>query len=127
MAENRMFTAEFRISIAERILKGESASVLSAELQIRRSILNRWRDRYRREGAEGLSRGAGRPPGARGTPKVEQTSGKTSAETLGRVAELERRLGQLALENDFLRRAFKRAKAARSTNSAPGEAPCTEK
>jgi hypothetical protein len=43
------------------------------------------------------------------------------------VAELERRLGQMALENDFLRRAFKRVKEARSKNSAPGEVRCTEK
>jgi hypothetical protein len=31
----------------------------------------------------------------------------------------------MALENDFLRRAFKRVKEARSKNSAPGEARCT--
>jgi hypothetical protein len=33
----------------------------------------------------------------------------------------------MALENDFLKRAFKRVKEARSKNSAPGEARCTEK
>jgi cell division protein FtsB len=50
---------------------------------------------------------------------------QTAAER--RIAELERKLGQLALENDFLERAFKRVKEARSKNSAPGGAPFTEK
>jgi hypothetical protein len=50
-----------------------------------------------------------------------------SASSEQRIAELERRLGRLALENDFLRRAFKRVKEARLKNSAPGEARCTEK
>jgi hypothetical protein len=44
-----------------------------------------------------------------------------------KIAELERRLGRMALENDFLKRAFKRVKEARSKNSAPGGARCTEK
>ena len=44
-----------------------------------------------------------------------------------RIAELERRLGRLAMENDFLARAFKRVKEARSKNNVTGEARCTEK
>jgi hypothetical protein len=44
-----------------------------------------------------------------------------------RIAELERRIGRLSMENDFLARAFKRVKEARSKNSASGEARCTEK
>jgi hypothetical protein len=51
--------------------------------------------------------------------------GTTAADR--RIAELERRIGRLAMENDFLARAFKRVKEARSKNSAPGEARCTEK
>ena len=125
MAENRVFRPEFRVLVAERLLNGESASALSSELQIKRSVLYRWRDRYRKEGAEGLNRPRGRPAGtvsrSVGAPKPVKAAGDN------KIAELERRLGQLALENDFLRRAFKRVKEARSKNNAPGEAPCTEK
>jgi len=52
---------------------------------------------------------------------------KPSTKADERIVELERRLGRMALENDFLRRAFKRVKEARSKNNAPGEARCTEK
>ena len=125
MAAARVFKEEFRIRVAERILNGESVSALSNELKIKRSVLYRWRDGYRERGAAGLSRRRGRPPGRISSTVSKVGSDATAAER--KIAELERRLGRLGLENDFLRRAFKRVEAARSNNTAPGEARCTEK
>ena len=48
MAGARVFRVEFRIAVARRILNGESVSALSNELKIKRSVLYRWRDAYRR-------------------------------------------------------------------------------
>jgi len=127
MAESRVFTAEFRVTAAERLLNGESGSALSRELQIKRSVLYRWRDRYRKEGAEGLNRPRGRPPGSVARPGGAKKPATPPGAADAKIADLERRLGQLALENDFLRRAFKRVKEARSQNNAPGEARCTGK
>lgn len=131
MAGSRVFTAEFRVSLAERMLNGESATTLSNEFQIKRSVLYRWRDRYRKEGVEGLKRPRGRPLGAGSHARAAQRSAPLPTQVAesgnGRVAELERRLGRLALENDFLRRAFTRVKEARSKNNAPGDARCTGK
>src|ERR1700684_4267382 len=62
MAANRVFTSQFRQSIVERVLKGQSVGVLSQELNIGRSVLYRWCDSYRREGVAGIERGTGRPP-----------------------------------------------------------------
>ena len=124
MAAARVFRVEFRIAVARRILNGESVSALSNELKIKRSVLYRWRDAYREQGAAGLNRAIGRPPGGtKATPKAG--SGPAAADQ--RIAELEQRLGKMALENDFLRRAFRRVKEARSKSNAPGEARCTEK
>jgi transposase len=125
MAAARVFTVEFRVAVAERILNGESVSALSNELKIKRSVLYRWRDWYREQGVAGLSRRKGRPP-RNPVIAVSQPSVHAAAADQ-RVAELERRLGRLALENDFLRRAFKRVKEARSKNNAAGETRCTEK
>jgi transposase len=102
MAAARVFKAEFRVSIAQRRLDGESVSGLSSKYKIKRSILYRWRDLLRDQGAAGFSRPRGRPPG-----KSSKAVAVTSTDADQRVAELERRLGRLALENDFLRRAFK--------------------
>ena len=77
MAANRVFTSQFRQSIVQRVLKGQSVGVLS--------------------------------------------------QARCKIAELERRLGRMTLENDFLKRAFKRVKEAHSKSNAPGDVRCTEK
>ena len=120
----RIFSVEFRSAIARRILNGESVQALSTEFKIKRSVLYRWRDAYRLSGTDGFKKSRGRPPGS-ATAAVKAKPGLTAAD--GRIAELERRLGRLAMENDFLARAFKRVKEARSKNSASGEPRCTEK
>ena len=122
MAAARVFKVEFRIAVAQRILNGESVSSLSNQYKIKRSVLYRWRDLYRDKGKAGFGRPRGPRPGAT-AQRVSEPS--TSADE--RIVELERRLGRMAMENDFLRRAFKRVKEARSKNNAPGETRCTEK
>ena len=119
----RVFSVEFRSAIAQRILNGESVLALATEFKIKRSILYRWRDAYRLAGKDGFRKTRGRPRGS--TTQVKTKPGMTGADR--RIAELERRIGRLSMENDFLARAFKRVKEARSNNSASGEARCTEK
>jgi transposase-like protein len=119
----RVFSVEFRSAIAQRILNGESVLALATEFKIKRSILYRWRDAYRLAGKDGFRKTRGRPRGS--TTQVKIKPGMTAADR--RIAELERRIGPLSMENDFLARAFKRVKEARSKNSASGEARCTEK
>ena len=119
----RVFSVEFRSAIAQRILNGESVLALATEFKIKRSILYRWRDAYRLAGKDAFRKTRGRPRGS--TTQVKTKPGMTGADR--RIAELERRIGRLSMENDFLARAFKRVKEARSNNSASGEARCTEK
>lgn len=95
MAGARVFRVEFRIAIARRILNGESASALSKELKIKRSVLYRWRDAYRDQGVVGLSLSKGRPPGATTKAISEPNAGAVAADQ--KIAELERRLGRMAL------------------------------
>ncbi len=59
MGAARVFTPEFRVSVAIRLLNGESVSAVNNELKIKRSVLYRWRDAYRKEGADGLNRPQG--------------------------------------------------------------------
>ena len=122
MAAARVFKVEFRIAVAQRILNGESVSSLSSQYKIKRSVLYRRRDSYREKGRAGFGQPRGPRPGAK---RNDMANPSTTADE--RIVELERRLGRMALENDFLRRAFKRVKEARSKNNAPGEARCTEK
>lgn len=126
-AANRVFTPQFRLATVKRVLKGEKVTTLCQELKIGRSALYRWCDSYRREGIAGIERGTGRP--IRGMNQAAVPKRTVDSEEIARykIAELERRLGRMTLENDFLKRAFKRVKDAHSKSSMPGGAPCTEK
>jgi len=117
----RVFSPEFKEErVAQRILNGESVSALYNEFQSKRSVLYRWRDAYRQEGAAGLQRRIGRPPGAPNRPRTAQAPASPQETAAGRVAELERKVGQQALDIDFLRRAFKRVKDPRRKSTEAG-------
>ena len=99
--EAREHSIEVKEQAARRLLAGESGTALSRELDIRRSVLYRWRDAYRAEGRAGLSRPRGRPgPGQAPPPKPAHDPRER------RIAELERLLGRKSAEIDFLKQAF---------------------
>ena len=123
--KNREFSPEFRIAVAQRIVAGESVTKLHVEHQIKRSVLYRWRDAYRKEGAAGLQRAIGRPPGV---PNVAPKPRATEEERLRQqVAELERKVGQQALHLDFFKRAFKRVKESSQSSGSTGAAASTKR
>jgi transposase len=122
---NRVFSREFRVQVAQRILQGESVSKLHHELEIQRSMLYRWRDGYRKEGAAGLDRKVGRPAGVR---KPAPKFGVSEEESLRQqIAALERKVGQQALQLDFFKRAFKRVKASNQASGSAGETASTRR
>lgn len=122
--KSRVFDGEFKQSVVQRIFNGESVSALHHELQIKRSVLYRWCDAFRADGAAGLQRPVGRPPGVPNPPRPSVSPEQAAAL---RVAELERKVGQQALDIDFLRRAFKRVRESRRRNTAYGATASTER
>jgi transposase len=120
--KNRVFDSDFKEKVATRILNGERVTSLHHELGIKRSVLYRWRDAYRKEGRAAFQRSVGRPPGTPRRPKAAETPEGAAAQ---RIAELERKIGQQALDIDFLQRAFKRVNESRRTSSEAGGAAST--
>jgi transposase-like protein len=114
----RTFSLEFKRKVVERIAGGETIAALSAELGIRRQVIYRWRDALR-DG--GTPRPRGRPSKAailaRGLAAEEQSE---LAAARRRVAELERKVGQQALELDFFQQALRRIEASRPSSNGPG-------
>ena len=104
--ENRRHSAEFKIEIAERMLAGENVAALSEQHSLPRSMMYRWRDAYGKEGAAGLQRPVGRPPG--GLARTPRRGESTEEKLRRRNAQLERMLGQKTVEVEFLRAVFKR-------------------
>ena len=137
LGKNRVFSSDFRVGIARRIVNGESVTAIHHALGIKQSVLYRWRDAYLKDGEEGLRRSAGRPPGtgtklrsaataagAQENPAYQQAASDATAK---RMAELEQVIGKQALYIDFLTGAFKRLKESRRKNGATGETASTRR
>ena len=122
---NRVFSPKFRLQVVQRIMQGESVTNLHHELDIKRSILYRWTDAYRKKGTAGLDRRRGRPPGVR---NLVDGPGISKEESLReQVAALERKVGQQALQLDFFQRAFKRVKESNQASRNAGATASTRK
>lgn len=121
----RVFSREFKEAAVRRILAGEKVTALAAELQVWPKLLYHWWDRYEWGGVEALVP-PGRPPRSavwtqrprptasrKARAKATRTSGTPDdAAAAERVAELERKIGQQAVELDFFERALRHVKAS---------------
>lgn len=139
----RIFSREFKLSAVSRLHGGENISALARELSLRRKLLYEWRDAFRAGGADAL-RSRGRPRkgtvvvGARGSasgkrmaspeePAMGAAPGRPGdlAAAQRRIAELERKIGQQALETDFFMQALQQVAASAPRSSRSGGTPST--
>lgn len=109
--ERRQFSRAFKLDALARMEGAGNVEALAQALGIRRELLYVWRRKFVAGGAEAL-RTSGRP-----RPDLQSVEA-LSAER--RIAELERKLGQQALEIDFLEGALQRIEASRRPNEGPG-------
>ena len=102
MAKTRRdFTREFKLAAIEQIESGKSLARVARELELHENVLRRWK----REIKENPSRAF---------------AGKGNIRTTSREAELERKIGQMTLEIDFLKKALQRVEEQRLLNNAGG-------
>lgn len=123
----RVFSREFKEVAVRRILAGEKVSALAAELQVWPKLLYHWWGRYERGGPEALrppgrprGSGAGRPRLGSRPPSRKAAGGPDEVAAAERVAELERKIGQQALELDFFARALRHVKASAPPSDGHG-------
>jgi transposase len=115
---SRTFSRDFKLKALERIGRGETISALSAEFGVHRQLLYKWRDAHR---AGRLGARRGRPTKAEALAREGSDAERNELEAARRrVAELERKVGQQALELDFFQGALRRIKASRQVSDGPG-------
>jgi transposase-like protein len=105
----RKFTKEFKMAAVRRLESGASGAEVARACEVDPNVLYRWRREFR-EGVERAFPGNGRS-------KAEE----------GRVAELERKIGQQTLEIDFLKRALQRVEQARMLQALQATPPSTSR
>ena len=86
----RQFTKEFKLAAVRRVEQGVSIAEVARGMEVSPNVLHRWR-RELREGPGNVFPGNGKQRWSE-----------------GRVAELERKIGQQALEIDFLKGCLQR-------------------
>jgi transposase-like protein len=128
----RQFSAAFKEATVRRVLAGEGARAVAAELRLSRSVLYTWRRYYERGGINALV-SRGRPSkaaaGARQEALGQEARRPAWLFTPGgegpdprdeRIRELERKVAQQALELDFFNVALRTVKGPRLPSSARG-------
>jgi transposase len=98
----RQFTQEFKLAAVRRLEQGISIAEVARGLEVNPNVLHRWRREFRQ--------GSGNAFPGNGKPRWSE----------GRVAELERKVGQQALEIDFLKGCLQRIEEQRMLQALNG-------
>jgi transposase len=99
----RRFTREFKRAAVERLEQGVSLGEVARALEVNPNVLHRWRREFR-QGPGNAYPGFGKRRWAE-----------------GRIAELERKIGQQALEIDFLKGCLQRIEEQRMLQALNGK------
>src|SRR5947209_12238316 len=105
----RQFTKEFKLAAVRRLEQGVSIAQSARALEVKPNVLHRWRREFRQ--------GSGNAFPGNGTQRCSD----------GRVPELERKVGQQALEIDFLKGCLQRIEEQRMLQALTGNPPSTAK
>jgi transposase len=113
----RVFTPVFKQAAVKRIEAGERLRAVAEDVGVRRKLLYDWRAAWRAEGIAGFNKKRGPRPKA----KPQDNAGGRNAEldaARRRIAELERKIGQQAVELDFFRQALQVGSGRKDGTSA---------
>ena len=97
----RKFTREFKLAAVEQLEGGKSLARTARELEVHENTLRRWKQEYDQH------------PG-------QAFPGLGHTRTPPREAQLERKIGQMTLEIDFLKKALQRVEEQRLLKNADG-------
>jgi transposase len=112
----RPFPTAFKLAAIKRLQAGEPVLPLARELGVSRKLLHDWRKAFELHGPAGLNRKRGPKPGPRKLRRLTEPAAKGSrgelAQARAKIAELERKIGQQALDIDFFHKALRALDAA---------------
>ena len=105
----RQFTKEFKLAAVRRLEAGVSLAEVARGLEVNPNVLQRWRREFRQAPGKAF-------PG-NGQRRWSE----------GRVAELERKIGQQVVEIDFLKGCLQRIEQQRMLRALTGNPPSTRR
>lgn len=110
-----VYSRDLKIAAMRALDAGSATGEIARKYQLSPKLLERWRGEWRAQG-ESAFPGVGRR-GA-GLPALDDTR---------RIAELERKIGQLTMENDFLKRGLQHFRDHHPPAVVSGAVACLKK
>lgn len=104
--KRRRISKEFKIAAVRELESGKSIAEVARACQVDASMLHRWRIAWEED-------------------PVNAFSEERKMNPASREAELERAIGRLTMENDFLKRALLKLELQRAGGSGNGGGRCT--
>src|SRR5580704_13580549 len=108
-----VYSRDLKIATMRALDSGSTPGEIARKYQLSPKLLERWRGEWRAKG-ESAFPGIGRT----GLPVLDDDR---------RIADLERKIGQLTMENDFLKKALQHFKDHHPPAVVNGAAPCLKK
>ena len=90
-----VYSRELQITVMQGLDAGATTNEMARKYQLAPKLIERWRGEWR-------AKGEGAFPG------IGYRTVNAPSDDAGRIAELERKIGQLTMENDFLKKALQR-------------------
>lgn len=115
----KWYSFEFKRAAVERAQTAASIPALSKELGVHNCQIYRWLRIYEEDGEQGLQ--------THGRARLSRRpAAPAPTDPQKRIAELERKIGQQAVDLDFLERAFKRVKESQPNKGGSGATASTK-
>lgn len=107
----KTYPTAFKVAAIRRIEAGDAVLHVAREIGISRKLLHDWKKAWGLKGLEGLNAKRGPKPGPKLMRHVAEAAPQSNAGELAqaraRIAELERKIGQQAIDIDFFQRALR--------------------
>ena len=110
----RVYSRDLKVAAMREIDHGRTITEVARQLELSPKLLERWRGEWAARGDLAF-------------PGIGRRGVATGLSELKRIAELERKIGQLTMENDFLKKALQHFRDLHPRAVVNGEAACLRK
>ncbi len=110
----RVYSRDLKVAAMREIDTGRTVGEVARQLELSPKLLERWRGEWRARGEAAF-------------PGIGRREMSPVLTELQRIAELERKIGQQAMENDFSEKALQHFSDHHPPSVVSGEAACLQK
>lgn len=109
-----VYSRDLKIAVMRAVDSGSTIAEVARKYQLSPKLIERWRGEWRAKGESAF-------------PGIGRRTSTEAASDAARIGELERKIGQLTMENDFLKKALAHFREHHPPAVVSGAAVCSRK